>query len=131
MTVRKVITDDSKDPIIRRILGRIGKRVNFKFPANEKSRSGKLVDRAVVRSIPGTRGVQYWDVVDLITFQNKTNPEWIRIGYYRAHNGRLQWGSQTTITEPIMTWKRVLIKAAKQKPWFRDLLISVVAELRK
>jgi hypothetical protein len=113
------------------MLGRIGKPVNFKFPANEKSRSGKLVDRAVVRSIPGTKGVQYWDVFDLITFQNTRSSEWIRIGYYRVSKGRLQWGSQTTITEPVKIWKRVLIKAAKQKPWLRDLLISVVAEVKK
>lgn len=129
--MREVISDNSGNPVIRKILGCIGRRVAFKYPANEKHKSGFLVDRAVVRSNPGTSGVPYWDVVDLIRFHNEKNPEWIRIGYYRVPKGRLQWGSQTTITEPVKTWKRVLIEAAKQKPWFRDLLISVVAELKK
>ena len=82
-----------------------------------------------MRSNPGARGVPYWDVVDLIEFKGERSPEWIRIGYYRAPKGRLQWGSQTTIAEPIGTWKRILVEAAKQKPWFRALLVSVIAEL--
>lgn len=84
-----------------------------------------------MRSNPGSPGVPYWDVVDLIEFQNEKNPKWIRIGYYRAPKGRLQWGSQTTITEPVETWKRVLVDAAKQKRWFRDLLVGVVRELER
>jgi hypothetical protein len=82
-----------------------------------------------VRSNPGTRGVPYWDVVGLIGFKNEKNPKWIRIGYYRGPRGRLQWGSQTTITEPIKTWKRVLLEAGKQERWFPKLLVSVAAEL--
>jgi len=31
-------------------------------------------------------------------------------------------GSQTTITEPLSTWKALFIKAAQEKKWFRDLL---------
>jgi len=84
-----------------------------------------------VRSNPGDRGVPYWDVVDLIEFKGEEYPEWIRIGYYRVPKGRLQWGSQTTIAEPVETWKRVLVDSAKQKPWFRKLLVSAVAELKK
>jgi hypothetical protein len=84
-----------------------------------------------VRSNPGTRGVPYWDVVDLIEFPNEKKPLWIRMGYYRAPKGRLQWGSQTTITESVETWKRILLGAAQQKEWFRNLLTGVVAELRK
>ena len=119
------------NPVIEKILKSVGRPVSFRYPAGEKHKSGYLVDRAVVRSNPGTRGVPYWDVLDLIEFKKEKNPEWIRIGYYRVSKGRLQWGSQTTITEPVKTWKRVLIEAAKQKPWFRDLLVCVVAELRK
>jgi hypothetical protein len=119
------------NPIIKKILKRINQPVSFKYPAGEEHKQGILIDRAVVRSNPGTRGVPYWDVVDLIEFKNEKNPKWIRIGYYRVPKGRLQWGAQTTITEPIKTWKRVLIKAAEQKPWFRQLLVSAAAELKK
>jgi hypothetical protein len=122
----------SRDPVIKKILQAVGRPVSFRYPAGEKHKSGKLVDRAVVRSnSPGARGVPYWDVVDLIEFKKEKHPNWIRIGYYRLPKGRLQWGSQTTITEPVETWKRVLIDAAKQKRWFRDLLVSVVTQLEK
>ena len=116
--------------IIAKILEAVGRPVSFRYPGDEEGKSGILIDRAVVRSNPGARGVPYWDVVDLIEFKGEQNPEWIRIGYYRKPKNRLQWGSQTTITEPVKTWKRVLVKAAKQKRWFRTLLRSVVAELK-
>ena len=128
--MREIIPESSRNPFIQKMLKCVGRKVAFKYPAGEKHKSGILISRAVVRSNPRIRGVPYWDVVDLIRFQNEQNPKWIRIGYYRVPKGRLQWGSQTTITEPVKTWKRVLIKAAKQKPWFRDLLMSVVAELK-
>jgi hypothetical protein len=81
-----------------------------------KHKFGRLVDRAVVRSTnPGSRGVPYWDVVDLIEFKSEKNPKWMRFGYYRLPERHLQWGSQTTITERVETWKRALVEAAKQK----------------
>jgi hypothetical protein len=116
---------------VKKMLSRIGKPVSFRYPAGEEHRYGVLKDRAIVRSNPGDRGVPYWDVVDLIEFKGEEYPEWIRIGYYRVPKGRLQWGSQTTIAEPVETWKRVLVDSAKQKPWFRKLLVSAVAELKK
>lgn len=94
--------------------------------------SGYLVDRAVVESDPDAKpdDVHYWDVVDLIEFKNEKNLRWIRLGYYRVVKGSLRWAAQTTLTEPVETWKRVLIEAANQKSWFRDLLVEVVAELK-
>lgn len=124
------MTKDDAD-VIAKILKAVGRRVSFRYPGAEKHKSGHLKDRAVVRSNPGARGVPYWDVVDLIEFKGEKNPEWIRIGYYRKSKSRLQWGSQTTITEPVKTWKRLLVKAAKQKPWFRTLLQSVIVELNE
>jgi hypothetical protein len=89
-------------------LGNIAHGVKHKF--------GRLVDRAVVRSSnPGSRGVPYWDVVDLIEFKSEKNPNSTRIGYYRLPERRPQWGSQTKITEWVETSKRVLVEAAKQK----------------
>ncbi len=117
--------------VIKKILKPIGHPVSFHYPAGEEHRFGVLKDRAVVRSNPGARGVPYWDVVDLIEFKGEKSPKWIRIGYYRVPKGRLQWGSQTTIAEPVETWKRILVEASKNKPWFRDLLLSAAAELKK
>jgi hypothetical protein len=67
----------------------------------------------------------------LIGFQDEAEPEWIRIGYYRLpKEDRLVWASQTTITEPVGVWKRILVHAASEKPWFLELLREVIAELR-
>jgi hypothetical protein len=114
---------------ISKIKSCIGKKVSFKYPGNEGEKNGILKDRAVVKSIqePGT--VPYWDVVDLIEFQGEKEPEWIRIGYYRKPKDKLNWGSQTTITEPISIWKRILVNTAKEKKWFRDLLLDVIKEI--
>src|ERR1017187_8847433 len=100
-----------QNPFIERILRAVRKPVSFRYPAGEKHLSGYLVDRAVVESNPDAKAedVPYWDVVDLIEFKNEKNPKWIRLGYYRVVKGRLRWGSQTTLTEPVETWKRVLV----------------------
>lgn len=73
----------------------------------------------------------YWDVVDLIKFDDEEEP-WIRIGYYRMppKTMRLNFAGQTTITEPVSVWKKLLVKAA-EKEWFRKLLDEVTEELKK
>ncbi len=72
--------------------------------------------------------IQYWDIVDLIEFKDEAE-KWIRIGYYRQSKGRLIFAGQTTITEPISMRKSILLNAAKEKEWFRDLLEEVVNDL--
>jgi len=119
-------TDD-----LNKILSRIGTKVSFKYPGEEGEKHGILKDRAVVESTNAPGAVSYWDVVDLIEFKGEEEPEWIRIGYYRKPKHRLIWGSQTTITEPVSIWKRILVKAAQEKKWFRDLLEEVMKELKK
>jgi hypothetical protein len=109
----------------------VGKRVSFQYPGNEGQKRGRLKDRAIVPSNPGTTGIPYWDVIDLIEFAEEPEADWIRIGYYRKPKERLVWGSQTTITEPVSVWKRLLVDAGKQKPWFRKLLEDVARELKK
>ena len=120
----------NNDVIAAQILKRIGKKVTFTYPAEEGRKTGFLKDRAVIYS-PGSTGVPYWDVVDLIEFPNEPEPEWIRIGYCRKPKERLIWGSQTTITEPIETWKKLLVHAAKEKEWFRRLLEGVVEQVKR
>jgi hypothetical protein len=85
----------------------------------------------VVDSVNAPGTVLYWDVVDLIEFEGEMEPERLRIGYYRRPGEKLNWGSQTTITEPISIWKKILVSAAKERKWFRDLLESVMEELRE
>ena len=116
------------DGITEQILKPIGKKVMFTYPPAEGFKKGFLKDRAVIFS-PGSTGVPYWDVVDLIEFPGEPEPLWIRIGYYRMPKDRLIWGSQTTITEPIGTWKELLVHAAKEKKWFRKLLSQVMDEV--
>jgi hypothetical protein len=116
--------------VTQKILGRIGQPVNFKYPAGEDHKYGFLKDRSVLYSGTGSTGVPYWDVVDLIEFPNEQDPLWIRIGYYRKPKDKLIFAGQTTITEPIGIWKKLLIHAATEKVWFKKLLEEVVSELK-
>ena len=113
---------------IDKILSRIGKKVSFKYPGDEGNKLGILKDRAVVESTNDAGKVPYWDVVDLIEFEGEKEPEWMWVGYYRKKR-TLNWGSQTTITEPILIWKRILVKTAREKKWFRNLLEDGIDEL--
>lgn len=122
-----MIQDDEK--IIEKIISRIGSEVSFKYPGNEGDKKGILKDRVVVPSINEVGTVPYWDVVDLIEFEGEKEPYWIRIGYYRKPADKINWGSQTTITEPISVWKRILVNAAKERSWFADLLREVNTEM--
>jgi hypothetical protein len=115
---------------IDKILSRIGTKVNYIFPGDEKSQHGILTDRSVFESQYGG-AVPYWDVVDLIEFEGGKERECIRIGYYRKPRQNLNWGSQTTITETLSGWKGLLVKAAREKKWFRALLDDVMSELEK
>ena len=122
---------DGMDNVIeRKILQVIGKGVSFKYPGNEGNRNGILKDRVVDRANPDTPGVPYWSVVDLIEFPEEQR-EWIRFGYYRKPNEHLNWARQTTSTFPFKTWKRLFVKAAREKPRFRKLLDDVMNELRE
>jgi hypothetical protein len=121
-------TDTTNDAIFK-IKSCIGKKVSFKYPGNEGDKYGILKERVVIESTNEVGTVPYWDVVDLIEFKEEKEPKWMRIGYYRKPQNKLNWGSQTTITEPISVWKRILVNTAKEKKWFRDLLNEVINEI--
>lgn len=114
---------------IKKILSCVGKPVHFTFPPGEPAQRGVLKERTVFVS-PYGGTVPYWDVVDLIEFEGQNEPEFIRIGYYRKPGKRLNWGSQTTITETVSGWKGLLVKAAREQKWFRKLLDDVMKELQ-
>jgi hypothetical protein len=121
----------NSDKVVQQILSRIGSDVKFKYPGTEGSKSGVISDRVVVPSRNAPGSVPYWDVVDKIEFEGEKHPTWMRIGYYRKPKDKLVWGSQTTITEPISVWKNIMIEAANNKAWFRELLKDVVKGLKK
>ncbi|WP_032913951.1 hypothetical protein [Leptospira santarosai] len=116
------------DQIIIEILNKIGNQVNFTYPGKEGQKHGTLEDRSVIESANFPYAVPYWDAVDLIKFENEKE-YWMRIGYYRKPKDKLVWGTQTTITEPLSIWKKIIIQTAKEKPWFRELLSEVTKEL--
>jgi len=113
---------------LSKILSAIGRKVNFTYPEGKKQ--GILKDRVVVKSTNIHLNVPYWDVVDLVEFQGESEQR-IRIGYYRKprNSSNPRYASQMTITEPISVWKELLVKAAKEKEWFRNLLEDVMREL--
>ena len=113
---------------IAKMLEPVKKRVSFKYPGREGTKRGILKDRAIIRSGDGGEGVKYWDVVDLIEFPGEWHPLWMRIGYYRQVGDQMRWASQTTIAEPLETWKRLLVEAARDKDWFRQLIRDVASE---
>ena len=127
---REKTVDGQSDQVTRQILARIGSRVTFLYPAAEGNAEGTLRDRYVL-PVSSRGKVPYWDVIDLIDFPSEPARDWIRVGYYRKPGDRLVWGSQTTITEPVATWKRLLVGAAREKPWFRELVEEVARELRE
>jgi hypothetical protein len=112
---------------ILRDLGK--KKVRFAYPGVEGVLQGTLKDRCVLAAGNNIGGVPYWDVIDLIEFEGQSEPDFMRIGYYRKPLNRLVWGSQTTITEPLSTWKDLLVKAARDMGWFRSLLEQVMSEV--
>ena len=115
---------------VEKILSRIGKRVLYKYPGDEGERRGVLKDRAVVSAGRNPTGVHYWHIVDLIEFSGYREC-WIRIGYYRRPKERLVFAGQTTSTHRVSQWKHLLVKAAREKKWFRKLLEDVAEELKK
>lgn len=114
----------------KHILSRVGTEVHFAYPKPEPLYQGILKDRCIMWA-PSWSGVPYWDVVDLIEFTKPKKFKAMRFGYYRKSGGKLRWASQTTLTEPIETFKELFVKAAKQKKWFKEFLEDVLKTAKK
>lgn len=115
------------------VLRNIGREC-CKFTYPEKSPGGgKITMRGVLKdrvalptkSITGI--TDFWDVIDLIEFEWKGQTKTaVRFGYYRrGADGKLRWGSQTTLTEGTDILRDLFRKAAKEKPWFRQLIVGL------
>jgi hypothetical protein len=114
---------------IEKICSKKGKKVKFSYPGKEGRKQGVLKDRMPIVIPKADGAVPYCDVVDLIEFDG-IRQKWIRFGYYRKKKA-LNWGSQTTLTEPISIWKKIIIDTAKEKIWFRRLLKEIIKEQPK
>jgi len=101
-----------------RLMRAVGRPVNFKYPAAEGTRQGILADRVIALG-SNTRGVQYYNVVDLITFEGEAEP-WVRITYYRHLPTGLRFAGQYSICEPASSWRR-LLTVANTKEWFQQV----------
>jgi len=110
-------------------LDAIGKRVTFKYPplkpkGPKRVIVGTLLDRHVLSSNSLSGYGNYINTIDRIQFGEMIC---LRFGYYR-NNG---WAGQTALTEEFDTMKDLFIKAAREKPWFRDFLEGVMNELNR
>lgn len=112
--------------IEQNILDKVGEDVKFNYPEGGVFQ-GKLIDRCILRTQSWT-GIPSWDVVDLIEFEEFKA---LRFGYYRLKNGKLRWASQTTLTESLEDYKKLFVKAAKEKEWFKKFLQEVLEEVGK
>jgi len=109
------------------ILSKIGGPSTFTYPGGEAGRAGRLKDRSGLKAPRENGRAPYWATVDLIEYQEE--PELMRFGYYRGSSS--QWGSQTTLAARLPVWKKLFVKAAREKKWFRKLLEDVMSELHR
>jgi hypothetical protein len=105
----------------------VGKPVTYNYPGKIK-RKGILKDRCVyiTKANIACDDAIYTDTVDLIEFDiDGKKLETIRFGYYRNRN----WAGQWTLTDSTEVLKKLFIKAAKEKPWFKKFLEDIVKEI--
>jgi len=108
-----------------RVLDKIGKPVGFTYKGDYPRRKlhGTLTDRVTMHTRSITQMKDFFDVIDLIEFDvDGVKKTAIRFGYYICkEDGKLKWGSQTTLTEE----KSILLelfKKAYERQWFRELI---------
>lgn len=70
--------------------------------------------------------VPYWDVVDIIEFEEPKKFVALRFGYYKLKDRKLRWASQATLTEPLEVYKKLFVNAAREIELFRNFLRTVL-----
>ena len=113
--------------VIERVESAVSKEVTFDYP--EGTKKGILKERIWERTETKSGDVGYINTIDFIEFEGEKEL-WMRISYYRVFpNGKLVWGGQYSIAEPLSEWKGLIKKTAKDNQWFRHMLIDVVTEI--
>lgn len=113
------------------LYSKIGHPVRFKYPRGENSdKFGKLIDRVVCYDGDNEKAF-YWNMIDLIEFENE-NEKWLRITYYRYKKiGKWVFAGQTSISDPFNSFVVLFAKAIKEKEWIRPLFKNVYRQCSK
>jgi hypothetical protein len=114
------------------LISKIGESVNFKYPEPPYLLKGKLVDRYIISLGYGDEWVDYWMMIDRISFEGQTE-DWLRITYYRYKKKEMRWvfAGQTSLTIPISGFLKLFVKAIKDKEWIRPLFREVYKQCFK
>lgn len=107
------------------LLSKRGSPIRFTYPVGEEAKTGILQDRAVWFDSEDEK-VAYWNMVDLIAFDQEDEP-WLRITYYRYKKQDNRWvfAGQTSISDPISSMVEFFSEVSRQRRWFRDFLEQV------
>jgi hypothetical protein len=72
-----------------------------------------------------TNSAFYWNLLDLIRFEEERE-DWLRISYYRYRkDGQWVFAGQTSISAPFDSFSKLFIKAIKEKKWIRPLFKEI------
>lgn len=95
-----------------KVMEAVGRPVKMTYPGAEGTRRGILKSRQIAWSGPGVTRALYCTVVDVIEFDDHSEP-WLRVGYYRQPAGATapRWASQTTICSPLSEWRNRILPA--------------------
>lgn len=124
----KVLTEKEQKAYL---LSKIEKPVHFTYPEPPYHFKGTLKDRCVVND-GGDASVTYWNMIDLIEFENEKE-NWLRLTYYRYKNKEKRWvfAGQTSLSDPISHFEELFTTAVKEKAWIRPLFRNIVKECAK
>jgi len=130
----KVLTEKEQKAYL---LSKIGEPVHFTYPEPPYHFKGTLKDRCVVND-GGNASVTYWNMIDLIKFENQKE-YWLRITYYRYKKKaippkkRIGWvfAGQTSLSDPISHFEELFTTTVKEKAWIRPLFKKIVKECAK
>ena len=116
------------------LLSKIGNTVHFKYPEPPHDRYGKLLDRFVVKDRVDVDKVTYWNIIDLIEFDNEEE-QWLRMTYYRYKKKEQKWNwnfaGQTSFANPISKFEELFVNALKEKEWVRPLFKETFRQCKK
>ena len=119
------------------LLSKIGESVVFKYPEPPYKLNGKLKDRWVFKNYEDD-DVVYWNIMDLIKFEND-NENWLRMTYYRYKKKarppkrRVGWvfAGQTSLASPINQVSEFFTDAIKGKEWIKDFFKNIFGKCRQ
>jgi hypothetical protein len=116
---------------INKVSSKIGAPVNFGYPDSTEFK-GKIINRSFIEAT-AWHGGKTIDVIDLIQFSEPRKFQAVRFGYYNIIDGKqekIQWASRGGLAETVDDLKKLLVKTAREQPWFQNLLKDVITECK-